>query len=63
MTEKDQAKMIEDLKRRAREQNERDGYIGESILSSHEHLNEGDLFAEEEKSVQEQSAEGGEDNL
>lgn len=63
MTEKDQANMIEDLKRRAREQNERDGYIGESILSSHEHLNEGDLFAEEEKAVQEQSAEGGEDNL
>lgn len=61
MTEKDQANMIEDLKRRAREQNELDGYVGESILSSHEHLNEGNLFAEE-KAAQE-SADGGEDNL
>lgn len=40
MTEKDQERMIEDLKRRAHEQNVLDGYGDASVLSSQEHLNE-----------------------
>ena len=40
MTEKDQARMIEDLKRRAHEQNVLDGCAEASLLSSDEHLNE-----------------------
>lgn len=40
MTEKDQERMIEDLKRRAHEQNVLDGCADASILSSQEHLNE-----------------------
>lgn len=67
MTEKDQERMIEDLKRRAHEQNVLDGCAGESLLSSHEHLNEGDLLKEsvsagETGSVQ-ASVDNGEDNL
>lgn len=52
MTEKDQANMIEDLKRRAHEQNVLDGCADASILSSNEFLNDdtvADKAEEEEK--------------
>ena len=45
MTEKDQERMIEDLKRRAHEQNVKDGCADASILSSDEHLNDEDVLA------------------
>lgn len=47
MTEKDQERMIEDLKRRAHEQNVLDGCADASVLSSDEHLNDSELFENE----------------
>ncbi len=44
MSEKDQERMIEDLKRRAHEQNVLDGCADASVLSSNEHLNDEELF-------------------
>ena len=49
MTEKDQEKMIEDLKRRAHDQNVLDGCADASVLSSDEHLNDEELFDSDEK--------------
>lgn len=49
MTEKDQEKMIEDLKHRAHDQNVLDGCADASVLSSDEHLNDEELFDSDEK--------------